>query len=296
MLAAVVEDFAAHGMHVRTTLDSRLTLDLSAQVEPVTSRTNLRHVFEKLAGEVDAALVIAPECDGVLPAWLRRLAKVGTRSLGCDARAAALCGDKLMLARRLEQCSVRTPATQVLRVESAPPCPLIVKPRCGAGCEETWLITRREDLAKLPPGDWIVQPRHHGLAASGSAIVHDDGTVRLLPPGEQAVMFDRELRYEGGRLPLAEPLAARATTLVRQAIAAVPGLRGFVGVDLVLGEEPAGDCVIEINPRLTMSYCGLRAICRENLAAAMLDPAVQPRWNGRGVQFDSAGRVAEPVA
>ena len=74
----------------------------------------------------------------------------------------------------------------------------------------------------------------------------------------------------------AEPFATRACTLAEQALRTVPGLRGFVGVDLVLQnsvDDQAGsqDVVIELNPRMTMSYIGLRALCRQNLASLLFD-------------------------
>ena len=42
---------------------------------------------------------------------------------------------------------------------------------------------------------------------------------------------------------------------------------------MVLGENPSGedDVVIEINPRITTSYVGLRAATGVNLAAPLLD-------------------------
>jgi hypothetical protein len=53
--------------------------------------------------------------------------------------------------------------------------------------------------------------------------------------------------------------------------------------------------VIEINPRLTTSYVGLRALASENLAAAMLDVASgrTPRLSfaDRQLEFDSDGTI-----
>ena len=49
----------------------------------------------------------------------------------------------------------------------------------------------------------------------------------------------------------------------------MPGLSGYVGVDVVLGND-GRDWAIEINPRLTTSYVGLRALAGFNLAEAML--------------------------
>jgi predicted ATP-grasp superfamily ATP-dependent carboligase len=73
---------------------------------------------------------------------------------------------------------------------------------------------------------------------------------------------------------------------------------GFVGVDLVLGREPDGseDVVIEVNPRLTTSYVGLRAATRANLASAMWDAAegrqLDIEFFNRPIEFDTDGGVS----
>jgi predicted ATP-grasp superfamily ATP-dependent carboligase len=46
-------------------------------------------------------------------------------------------------------------------------------------------------------------------------------------------------------------------------------LRGYVGVDLLLTQNEA--LLIEINPRLTTSYIGVRQVIDLNLAQAMWD-------------------------
>ena len=60
----------------------------------------------------------------------------------------------------------------------------------------------------------------------------------------------------------------RWARLADRVAAAIPGLWGYVGVDLLL--TPAGPVVLEINPRLTTSYCGLRAALGINTAALVL--------------------------
>jgi predicted ATP-grasp superfamily ATP-dependent carboligase len=75
----------------------------------------------------------------------------------------------------------------------------------------------------------------------------------------------------------------------------VPGLSGYVGVDVVLGDDDR-DWAIEINPRLTTSYVGLRAIAKFNLAEAMLavvqdQPLPEIAWHGRQIEFTQDGRV-----
>jgi predicted ATP-grasp superfamily ATP-dependent carboligase len=72
---------------------------------------------------------------------------------------------------------------------------------------------------------------------------------------------------------------------------------GYIGIDMVLGQraDGASDAVIEMNPRLTTSYIGLRALARSNLAGAILAAAQgkQPvlSFAGEGVEFTADGTV-----
>jgi hypothetical protein len=118
----------------------------------------------------------------------------------------------------------------------------------------------------------------------------------LLEPCRQRIAHHGDrLQYLGGELPLPPDLAARATDLARRAIAALPCWLGYLGIDLVLGPQAggAGDVVIEVNPRLTTSYIGLRLAARTNLAEAMLTIAegtsCRAEFSTEEVHFSAAG-------
>jgi predicted ATP-grasp superfamily ATP-dependent carboligase len=102
----------------------------------------------------------------------------------------------------------------------------------------------------------------------------------------------------GGELPLSAGLAERASALAERALAAMPMTVGYVGVDLVLGREPDGseDAVIEINPRLTTSYVGLRTAATSNLADVMWRVGqgdLQPvEFSSKPIEFDANGNVS----
>jgi predicted ATP-grasp superfamily ATP-dependent carboligase len=129
------------------------------------------------------------------------------------------------------------------------------------------------------------------------ALLRGPAGQSALPPCRQRLSDDGRFQYLGGSLPLPPPLAYRATRLAERAVAALPNTLGYVGVDLVLGAETdgAGDFVIEVNPRLTTSYIGLRAASRENLAAALLEVAEGrvPRLSFAAdrVEFNAIGQV-----
>jgi predicted ATP-grasp superfamily ATP-dependent carboligase len=105
-----------------------------------------------------------------------------------------------------------------------------------------------------------------GIPASVSLLVAGD---RCLPLSLnlQLIESGAPFQYRGSQVPLLHPAGNRAIELATRAVELIPGLNGYVGVDLVLGQELIQ--LIEINPRLTTSYIGLRQVSRANLAQAI---------------------------
>jgi len=120
-----------------------------------------------------------------------------------------------------------------------------------------------------------------------------------LPACSQRLSQDGRFRYVGGQLLSDPELRRRATTAAAAALRALPALLGYVGVDLVLGAARDGseDYVVEINPRLTTSYVGLRAATRMNLAGAMLQIAagdpVDLVFDDIPIRFEADGTVEQ---
>ncbi|MFP4145193.1 MAG: ATP-grasp domain-containing protein [Phycisphaeraceae bacterium] len=290
ILTAIVSDFLEAGVEVLTTCDTRTELDLfAAKVRWVRPGEDMPTIFDEIAAQADQVLVIAPETEGQLLEWVQRVRRLGAGSLNAEPAAIELCGDKLALAEHLARAGVPTVPTH--ESMAGLKLPVVTKPRTGAGCQKTFLIRDRWQLDMVPAGgDRVYQPWVPGSAASASLIIHGKQIQPLLP-GEQLVEEAGALIYCGGRLPLPGPLGERAMDLAIRAARAVPGLGGFVGVDLILGDLPEQDRVVEINPRVTASYVGLRKLCQMPLAKAMLDPRVRLTWSSQALRFDPEGRV-----
>jgi hypothetical protein len=316
MLRSIVEDFSRVNEveSVVATLDARLEGRLGgiesdrAEAVPV-GEGETESTLRRLAGSCDAMLVIAPELDGVLLERTLWSERHSPRILGSSSAAVALAGDKLALAGRLAALGVPTVPLVSLDLHDAPDrsftselFPAVLKPRHGAGSQWTYLV---EEPGELPetlaaakregaPREMVIGPQAKGIAASASFLCGPGEPVPLLA-GAQMLSTDGRFRYLGGRLPLPADLSARAISLAARAVAAVPGVRGFAGVDLVLEAVPAQgspprDTVIEINPRLTTSYVGLRVLARRNLAELWLAAVSgvdgrSPEWYGDGVGF-----------
>ena len=62
------------------------------------------------------------------------------------------------------------------------------------------------------------------------------------------------------------------TALVRKIATAIPGLNGYVGVDVII--DNGHIYVVEINPRVTTSYIALREILNKNPADLILNNAL----------------------
>ena len=275
MLRAAVADCLTAGVEVFTTLDLRAPAQCEATgVTPIGSGTCLAAVFDQLAREADATLVIAPETGGVLTQWAQRLASLDARSLGCDVASIRLCGDKRRLAAHLQGEGIATPPLIEPRMPEIVDFPVVVKPVDGAGCEQTFVCRSWREwraVRSTEDPDVIVQRCFHwpcGISVGVCLQVKSHDVVPLICRRQRIGAYGDgplQLVYEGGETLENPPLVDRAVSLARRAVAAVPGLRGIVGVDVVLGPEASSDVVIEINPRMTLSY-------------AAADPTLRQRW------------------
>jgi predicted ATP-grasp superfamily ATP-dependent carboligase len=307
MISALAADFAAlAGTRVTVLRDMRL-VDLcfpGCNVVEIESTPHLGEEFDRHAAAADRTMVVAPEFDGILRDTLSRLAAAGGRSLNSPEEFVAIASDKHRTAERLAAAGVPVPHGRVLDAdEEKMPAdfdyPAVLKPVDGAGSQHTVLVHGAGDEPEPYPWPRRLEKFCPGRAASVAAL-GGPGRRTMLPPCWQRLSEDGRFAYHGGAIIRETSLSARATALASQALDAMPPARGYVGVDLVLGADPDGrdDVVIEINPRLTTSYVGLRAAVWQNLAEAMLHVAdgrvVELTCKDAPLEFSAAGAVWRP--
>ena len=304
MISALAADFCAlQNTQVSALRDRRLT-DFrlpGCQVQDVGSSEEERRQFHRLAGEADSAVIIAPEFDDFL---FTRTEWVGAAD-GCllspSSDLVALIADKQKTSAHLAEAGVPVPVARTLapgeRLPVDFPYPAVCKPIHGAGSLDVWLISDAEEAVFLRYQDSRLLERFAPGTPASVAVLCGPGGHVALPACRQYLTSDGRLRYLGGSLPLDPQFAGRAGQLACRAIETLDRPIGYLGVDLILGDEPGGadDVVIEINPRLTTSYVGLRAATDDNLAEAMLavarGRAISLSFREDRVEFDSDGTV-----
>ncbi len=269
---------------------------------------DVSQVVRKLSAESDWTVLIAPEQDGELWKLAKLVESAGGRLLSPNSTFIEIASSKQATVEALARAAVPVPKGMVLAGGQALPAgiqfPVVIKPIDGCGSQGVRLVHNAEELARLvgvprashgqgrgresiaievnqerkllpqstpDPIGMRVEEYVAGLPVSVSLLCGPGGW-HALPACEQRLTRDGRFEYLGGRLPLETELDERARRLAMRAMVGLPATTGYVGFDLVLGHaaDGSGDRVIEVNPRLTTSYVGLRAASQRNLAAAML--------------------------
>ena len=258
MRTALVEDLAALRRHeIVTTTDIRFAKLAPARVEVVTLALGDTATFDQLLTSADAVWLVAPETDRCLERLAARVERKGKILLGSGAAVIRKASDKADLPRRLARIGVPHPETVMLEpgvdartVARELGYPVVLKPRRGAGSRGVQLahnaralqsalavLRRVQGASTRPSGDkgdrgFVVQRYVRGIPASVSLLADGHGGAVALAVNAQRMNTTSGFSYRGGRTPFDHPLAAAAVDAATRTCAALPGLRGYVGVDL----------------------------------------------------------------
>ena len=300
MLEAVTQDLARlANVEVITRLDHRLAegIALPCQVDIANSASTENEEFCMTAASADWTLLIAPEFDSILFDRATAVVDRGGKLLGAAPAYIQLAADKLAVAQTLQAAQIPTPTTLPLSSDLSPIAGcgdgFVVKPRDGAGSTHvTFHHAVEEALHRSHPERYCIQPWVPGLPCSVLLLCSEEEVVSLKAT-EQRLTSDGKFTYLGGEVPLPTHFDTRARRLAEAAAIALGEPSGFIGVDMVLSPSGEHDVVIEVNPRLTTSYVGLRCLTDDNLVAKLMAVMEGNRatidWHDRTVRFDSHG-------
>jgi len=235
--------------------------------------------FDACLRGADAVWPLACESEGVLERVSRAILRGNRVLLGSAPGAVRVAASKLAVARALHDGGVAAIATYSPHAampdgEGA----WVVKPDDGAGCLDTRLFSDRAAAlawirASAAEG-YVLQPFVAGKLGSLSLLCRD-GAARVLGCNQERVaMRDNRFHFLGSTVNGLEDADGALERLAQGVAAALPTLWGYVGVDFILTER--GAVVLDVNPRLTAAYAGLRASIGCNPAGLVIDLLTKP--------------------
>lgn len=317
MVRSLVSDCKIAGHHVTTLMDSRLrAFNAPNEADKISSVSSPQEFYSKLveiSGQVDAVYVIAPESGQVLEKLVEYVVDSGGTSLNCEYDGIKRVSNKMTVYETLKKRGTKIVETVLLDVDEKIDniihlikdleYPMIFKPLDGVSCEGLSIVKDRSEIVEAVKKvmrtslskQFIAQKLVKGKASSACIISNGDKVlsmtlnrqfVNLASPKEQS-------GYYGGSVPFDHKLEDRALMAAKKAVEVLSGLKGYVGVDMILtDEEPV---IIEVNPRLTVSYIGLRKIMNFNQAEAIIDAVIRRKLpsniQNRGYAFFSKVQV-----
>lgn len=277
MLFSVLRDCdALPNLQLSILRDARLTnLDIfdgekHHHCHIISDQTGFQQAWKQCLINADSVLIIAPETDNTLATLQQQSIDYNKVILGCLPSAISLSTNKLACAQRLNTYNIPTPESCLAshwnqqkfeHLEA-----YIIKPIDGAGCLDTLIFDTLPELEHHLSQQHsealqhsLIQPYIQGIPASLSLLISNDNILVLGINSQNIVRKDNNLIFKGcvvNGIDQAIFSLSDASQLASQIQQAIPGLWGFVGIDLILTDTQV--VVIDINPRLTTSYVGLK--------------------------------------
>ena len=281
MLQALLTDLLAlESMEITITRDYRLfQKDFAAQRGNLTQLVinrddDLLQVLQKQLQQFDALWPIAPESDRILEKICQLAESTGKILLNSSAAAVAIAGDKQKTCACLSEHGIQAVPGYPFSASGEFDTQLrVLKPVDGIGCSDVYLLDDQADFQRLQAtisdhDNYILQPYIQGRTLSLSCLFAD-GRGWLLSCNEQQIeTIDGRFELLACRVNVQADTGTCRRLIDRIALA-IPVLWGYSGIDLIVSD--AGLWVVEINPRLTTSFAGLRDALGINTAQLVLD-------------------------
>ncbi|CDG64796.1 MAG: tyramine---L-glutamate ligase [Methanobacterium sp.] len=256
-----------------------------SQCQPIVIGESVEDWLSANVSDFDYCLPIAPEEDFILCGLTRLIEKNGVQIIGSNSDAVRICSDKYLTYKLLKDKvptipTHRIPWDEVELHASNVSHNKVVKPADGVSCSAVQVVdseesfknaaTRVKEVSSLPY--FLLQDYVEGTSASVSLISNGKEAVPLSLNQQNINHQNGIICYNGGKVPLSHPLENEAVDIAKTAVESIKGLKGYVGVDIILGEDEVH--LVEVNSRITTPYVALRNMLNFNLGEAIVNAVV----------------------
>lgn len=279
-------------------VDARLLPSDYASKNLMVAAGKFNQVFKKALKDADLVWLIAPETNGVLLELTELCLATeekegGATFLGCGYDATLAGTSKSLSFEALKSANIGTLAVysgdELMQtayfnsVAQLNHLQWLAKPEDGAGCEGIRLFDSLDALRLWLKQDdrylnYFAQTYQSGISASFSMICRD-GKGWLLSGNQQHIKCTNgQFKLTGISVNSMQNYSQRFETLARKIAKMLPDALGYIGVDVIIDTQNGDIFVIDINPRLTSSYTGLREAIGHNPAQLILSCILEPHF------------------
>jgi tyramine---L-glutamate ligase len=291
MLYGLLEDLIDFDVYHLISRDSQI---INTKSIPVILDGDIGEWLRMNIQDYDACLPIAPEENNILHDLTSIIEGQGVTVIGSGSNAVKLTTDKYETYKALKDnfpiiATEKIYFKDIMKIydeykeyyDSSNNKGLlkIVKPADGVSCSGVMVVNSLNEFIKardhvqtvtrLPY--CIVQDYIGGVSVSVSLLSNGDKAVPLSLNFQDIGLNYGQIEYGGGKVPFEHKLSEIAMETAKNVIESIDGIRGYVGVDMILDEDTNTVHIVEINSRITTAYVALRKIINFNLGEAILE-------------------------
>jgi len=305
MLRAIISDFKKLNFNIATLLDYRITylseLLRADIIESINNKENYVKKFKKLVNNCHYCFIIAPESSNLLFNLSQIVNHKKKILLSTNIEGIKLGASKINTFELFKSKKLFTPKTYLIPYKKKSldvdfiiqkfhkfKKPIVIKPNDGVGAESIYYFDNRDQINEFfkqnnqkidKKRNYIIQEFIEGTDLSASLISTRHTKKFLtnhlicLSVNSQYIKIKNEnyhSEYFGGSTPFEnyQQIEKKLQKLLK--IGYLSKFTGYFGIDFIRTSDNS-ICFIEINPRLTTSYIGLRNVIDKNIANLILD-------------------------
>jgi predicted ATP-grasp superfamily ATP-dependent carboligase len=302
MLRSIIADFKAMDFEITTLLDERISF-LSRYLEAdsiqrIKKTDNYASIFKESLKECDYAFIVAPEFANILYNLTNLVKEEHKKLLSIGLKGIELGSSKIKTYDYFRNNKIKTPKTYQVPLQNGIDIdfviqkfrefnsPLVFKPLDGVGAESIYYFDDenqiysffKESKAKIDLNrEYIIQEYVEGEDLSVSIIgpslnaKQPHITPLILSINYQDISINNlkdDSEYFGGHTPVEHYKQIKKELSKTLEKLDLSMFNGYFGIDFIKSKD--SHTFIEINPRLTTSYIGIRNILNVNPVECIL--------------------------
>jgi len=236
--------------------DHRMNLSFKSNAIKIEKKNQKKIYNKRLIKSFDYVIPILPESKKTLYSYVKFLNNNNIKSIISTPKTISNISDKWLFYKICINYKIKTIPTyldtKILKGK------VIVKDRFGEGCSYIklyrnikYIINNRYDQNK------IIQPYIEGQNLSLS-VFFNNNSFYLLSVNKQNIFLNKDnyLKLKSILVNVTISFEEKIYSLIEKIYNAFPGLYGYVGIDILIKNNNI--FVVEINPRLTTSFAGIK--------------------------------------